>query len=707
MPPSRALVVALDLPLRAGDLAFTFAPGAAGAAPRGAGVIVPFGRRLLPGVVLGEGDPRPDLRPVLALVEPSPLIPAVTVELAEWVARTYVSSVGEALSVATPWDALWHGVRLEAGGAPPGPLSGGALRILAALTRRPRSLRDAATLFGASPELMGEVAESGLLRAGRPPTQAPAPAVRTGVAGAQGERPPGRGYRLTSDRSPRAARLADAVRHAMGGGPRALVVAGWPRLSAYLAAVGAGLAAGWSCVALFATTEAAGAFAAAASTAGFRPVLLHGGLPLATRLAAWQGLAGARGTLVVGTRAAIFAPVADPVVAIVDDEDHSGHKEERAPRYLASAVAEQRTRGRGVLIIGATTPPVATYGRVQAGQFSLLPLPSPWCRLGVVDLRRRADPRAAVSQPVLDAVRRTVRGGGRALLLADRRGYAGGLHCAECGAVQRCPRCRLAMAYDRGRRQLICRVCGDAAPAPAVCSACRGTRLYPIGAGTERLAAALRRVVPRVWRFDADALGPGRHPEDILAPFRQRGGALVATTLVLPHLEALRPDLVAMVAADRWLHRPEFRAAERALALLRTLGLLTGALVLVETADPHHPVIRAAGASSLKAFYEDELQVRRTLGYPPYRALAVVEVAARSSQVADDVAARLVASATAGTEVLGPMWMRRSPGPLVRCRFVIKATDRETIASMLVPLMVDRRMPSSARVTADVDPAEL
>lgn len=701
------MIVALDLPLRAGDVAFTFAPGAAAAATRGAGVIVPFGRRLVPGVVLGEGDARPGLRPVLAMVEPSLPIPAATVDLAEWVAGTYVSSVGEALSVATPWDALWRGLRLGAHSAGTGVLSGPAARIVEALRQRPRSLRHAGPLVMEFPGVLDELAESGLLKAVRASAPSPARGGRAGDAAPEGERQQPDGAASVLDRSTRAAgRLADAVRDGMRGGPRALLVVGWPRLPAYLAALAAGLSAGCSCVVLFPATEAATTFAASASRAGFHPVLLHGGLPPSTRVAAWQSLVGARGALVVGTRAAIFAPVLDPVLAIVDEEDHSGHKEERSPRFLTAVVAEQRTRQAGVLVIGATTPTVAAYGRVQAGQFALVPLPSPRCRIGVVDLRRRADPDAPVSRPVLDAVRRTVRAGGRALLLADRRGYAGGLHCAECGAVERCRDCGPAMAYDRGGRRLICRLCGRVAPAPAVCSVCRGARLHALGAGTERVAAALRRVVPRVWRLDADAIPPGGGPQAVLTPVREGGGALVATTLVLPYLEGLRPDLVAMVAADRWLHRPEFRSAERALALLRTLGLLTGALVLVETADPHHPVVRAAPGSNLRSFYTDELRVRRALGYPPYRALAVVEVAARSVQIADCLAARLAALATGESEVLGPIWLR-ARGPLVRCRVVIKAAGREMFAPMLAPLMMDRGMPSSARMTVDVDPIEL
>ncbi|MDR7418032.1 MAG: primosomal protein N' [Armatimonadota bacterium] len=695
------LRVALDLPLRAGDLAFTFA-GPVSDAPPGTGVVVPFGRRLMHGVVLGGGAARPDLRPVLAVVGSAPIVPAPVLALAEWTARTYVSSVGEALAVATPWDALWQGLRLEGSGKPPAQASAAVHAIAEQLARRPLSLRQATRLLAGSPHVIEELAATGMLSAstavdrasiGRPTPEAGVPpaAARSGASGTLGQ--------------PTAKSRADtAIAEAFARGQPAVVVAGSNRVPAYLYAMTLARERGWSCVAACASVDAAETLADASAHAGLAPVVLHGALPPVARAASWRALARTQGAVVIGTRAAVFAPVAEPTLIIVDDEDSSGHKEERAPRYVAGVVAAHRAAAGGMLVLGATTPPAATYAEVMAGRARLAAVPSPRPRLGVIDLRRRADVDAPLSRPARDAARRVARRGGRVVVLADRKGYAGGLHCSECGSVVRCPQCGVAMPYDRAQRRLICRVCGRTWPAPRVCARCGAPRLRLLGAGTERLAATLRRHAPRVWRFDAETAADGARAAEILAAFREHGGVLVATTLVVSHLAALRPHLVVVTAADRWLHRPEFRAAERALALLREIGIAARAQVLVETADPDHAVITAAQAPSLRPFYAAELALRRDLGYPPYRVLASVVVRARTAETAETLVAHL--TRVPGLEVLGSTPRSQPESRRVARYAVIKAADRQTLAGALWA-MVTEAGTAGARLTVDVDPIDL
>ncbi|MBM3469492.1 MAG: primosomal protein N' [Armatimonadetes bacterium] len=695
MPGEGPVLVALDLPLRAGDAAFTFSVGVAAGAQRGAGVIVAFGRRLLPGIVLGEGAPRHDLRPVLALAGAAPLVPPEVVELAEWVAQEYLSSVGEALAAAVPWDALWSGARIRCEGPMTADLPAPARAALEAMERKPVSLARAARLLAATWEALGPVAESGALKVVWPE-------AAEGALGVEAAQPEGAAKPQVGGG------LGLAVREAMTGGPRQILVAGWNRTPAYIAAIECARTAGWSTVAAFASVDAASEFARTADDAGLEPVLSHGDLPASARLGAWRRAKGARQALVVGTRATVFAPLAGPVLAIVDEEDGGGHKEERAPRYVTRAVAAERTRAAGVLVIGAATPPVATYARVRDGSLRLFALPSPRVRLGIVDLRRRPDPRQEISRPLLDAVRRTVRQSGRVVLFCDRKGYAGGLQCGECGAVERCRRCGVAMPYDRSRRRLRCRFCALTEAAPHVCSRCGAARLMPMGAGSERLVALLRRITPAVWRFDSDMLGSGAEPAALLAPFRERGGVLVATSLVLPYLGALRPDLVGFVAADRMLHRPEYRAAERALALIRTVGMATRALVLVETADPSHPAVRAAAATSLRPFYAGELEMRSALGYPPFRSLTALRITARTQAAVEAVAAGLAASAPPEIEILGPI--PEAGAPLegrARWEIVVKAADRSAANRLVRPLLLGTGVPRDVRTSADVDPHDL
>ncbi len=707
MPGDRPVRVALDLPLRAGDDAFTFSAGAAEGASCGAGVIVAFGRRLLPGVVIGEGEPRDDLRPVLALVEPEPIVPPQVVHLAGWVAAEYLSSVGEALAAALPWDALWSGVRVRCHAPIPADPPPEARAALEGMARRPVTLARAARLLAPMGEALRAIAAGRLLRVTWPGAARGA----GGIGAAQHEglsRPPDATAQAAAAPVAGVGALADALHDALAGGPRQILLAGWNRTPAYLAAVRRANDAGCPVAAAFASADAAIEFAQAARNAGFQPILLHGDLPAALRLDAWRQAARTPRALVVGTRVAVFAPTGGPLLAIVDDEDASGHKDERAPRYVTRAVAAERTRREGVLVIGATTPSVAAYAGVRDGHLRLVALPSPRVRLGVVDLRRRQDPRAEISRPLLQAVRNTARRRGRVVLLCDRKGYAGGLQCMECGAVETCRRCGVAMPYDLTRRRLRCRICARTEPAPHVCARCGAARLVPLGAGSERLVALLRRVTPAVWRFDSDVCPPGADPRPLLAPFLERGGVLVATSLVLPHLGALGPDLVGFVAADRVLHRPEWRAAERALSLIRTVGMATRALLLVETAEPGHPVVRAAASGNLRQFYAHELEVRAQLGYPPFRSLVALDVTVRSEEAAQAVAARLARDATMDLEILGPIPKAGAPEEgRARWEIVVKASSRSAANALVRPLLLGIGVPRGTRISADVDPQDL
>lgn len=697
--------MALDLPLRAGDAAFTFARGAAAGAGPGTPVIVPFGRRLLPGVVLGEAPPRPDARPVLAAAPDCRLFPAPVVELTMWTARAYVSSVGEALAGVTPWAELWAGAVLRWSGDANPAWPRALRRTLAdAATRGVRPAR-LARLLSARPDLLDGLAHSGGLVLSLPAGAAAAPS-------SEAARPPEDARPPSEMRPPAGAqRVAALVAEAMAGHGPGLLVTGWDRLPAYLAAATTALAGGWSVLAAFASVATAEAAAAAAERAGLRPVRLHGDLAAGARADAWRSLAGRRASLAVGTRATVFAPVADPVLVIVDDEDASGHKEERAPRYTTLGVALARTASQGLALRGTGTPTVAAYAAVQAGTLRYVRLPSPPVRLDLVDLRHRRDRETVVSRPVVDRIRRAVAAGGRAVVVVDRKGYAGGLHCAECGGVERCPRCGVAMAYDRAGRRLLCRLCGCVRPAPDACSRCGTAALRPLGAGTERVAAVLARLVPRVLRYDRDVVASGMDEAALLETFRRRGGVLVATTLVLPRLASLRPSVVAVLGADRWLHRPEYRSAERTLALLRLLGQASGRRVLVETADPEHPVLRAAVSGDLAGFYAHELALRRALGYPPFAVLARVALAGRSAAAVASAAQQLRAAAAAPVEVLGPFPgagdRATAPPENARAILIVRAPDHGAFWPLLSPLLVAEDRPRGLRITVDVDPFEL
>jgi primosomal protein N' (replication factor Y) len=710
-PTARPISVAVDLPLRTGDAAFTFAAGAAADAPAGAGVIVPIGRRLVPGVVLGDAPSRDGLRPVVARLAGGPLIPPDLLDLIQWTAAEYVSSVGEALAVAVPWAALWARVRV---GAAAGEESVDApyRDIVAAFRRRPATPARAARLLAAVPDAATVLAERGCLSV----------ILHHGDDRADGEAPVGaRGTSSIAASQRTVARWSAALASAVHDTPRSVVLAGWDRTAAYRDAITDAHRRGWSCIVACATVEVAAALASTLRAAGLTPTLLHGEQRPEARLAAWRRLIGQSRAVVVGTRSAIFAPVAGPVLAIVDDDDHSGHKEERAPRYVTAVIAANRTREAGATILGTATPSVAAFVRVRDGASALVSIPSPRPQIGIIDTRRRADPDAAISVPIVDLVGRAVRGGGRVLILTDRKGYAGSLHCAECGAVPRCARCGVAMGYERAARRLRCRSCGITQPAPAACARCGGPRLRAIGAGTERVAAAARRLTSAVWRLDSDTVVTHADLDAPFRAYRARGGIVVSTIIVLPYLAALNPTLVAVVGADRWLHRPEYRATERALALFRTLGMATRRRVLVETSDPTHPVLEAMSAS-LRPWYEAEAALRESLGYPPFRVVAAVTIAGTNEDGINRVIESIRQEAPASVEVLGAgsvqVYPRRAGGRAgehragggggVAQRLVVKAPTRNAVRALLWPYIAGTSAGARrVRVAVDVEPLDL
>ena|SRR3990170_5561072 len=212
----------------------------------------------------------------------------------------------------------------------------------------------------------------------------------------------------------------------------------------------------------------------------------------------------------------------------------------------------------------------------------------------------------------------------------------------------------------------------------------------------------MRRLTANVWRLDRDTV-PQRHElAGLLEPFRRRGGVLVATPLVVPWIESLQPDLVAIAAADRWLHRPEYRASERALALMRAVGSAVKTPVLVETADPSHPAVTAAQSASLRPFYAEELALREALGYPPARSLLVLTVRSRAAGAAHTIAENLSRVAPQGTEVLGPV-----PAVPAGLEIVIKTVDRAAAHRLVFPLLIGKGLPRGAQIAVDVDPIEL
>ncbi|MDQ7819825.1 MAG: primosomal protein N' [Armatimonadota bacterium] len=502
-------------------------------------------------------------------------------------------------------------------------------------------------------------------------------------------------------------------------GARVAVVGEEGRFDAYAAAVRATLDEGRGVIVL--TPEVAQAERLApwlARRAGVPAGLLTGAVGDGARWSLWRSLLAGHPRLVVGTRLAVFAPVPDLGLIVVEQEDDTSYKEEREPRYHARAVAEARADLAGArVVLGSPAPSLEVMAAVRQGRLAAVTAPgSERVPVVVADVRAEAAALGGLlSRRLYQALARTLPAG-RATIFVPRRGYADFLLCHECGAVPRCPQCGVAYTYHRERVRpapavrLACHLCGRHEGVPEVCPACGGVQMRPHGVGTERVEAALRRLfsgVP-VFRLDTESAPTEEAQQQIWSRFARRGGLLVGTQLLVRGVGHVRSAVVGAVGVDAALHLPDIRAAERTYQTLVRLRRLALEEMIVQTFHPTHPVWLALTQDDPDRFYRAELEARERFGYPPARPLINVLLSCPQAGAARE-AAQVVADALApAADVLGP-----SPAPggrrrgRVRWQLLIKERDPARARRILADLLTSRRLPRAVAVTVDADPLDL
>lgn len=457
--------------------------------------------------------------------------------------------------------------------------------------------------------------------------------------------------------------------------------------------------------------------------------VLHSGLTARQREDAWQSLRHGSVGIAIGARSALFAPLLDLGVIVVDEEHDPSFKQDDGFRYHARDMALLRARDAGaVCVLGSATPAVETYHRALCGALELLSLPDRATgqrlpKVDVVDLRRhRQGPTGhrLLSGPLHAAIGDCLDGGYQAILFLNRRGFSPSVRCVACGAVAQCPACSVALTEHRGARMLRCHYCDFQRPAAAPCLACGEMEVARLGIGTEQLEAAIVDAFPkaRVGRLDRDtATGVG--VEAVLEQLR-RGevDVLVGTQMVTKGHDIARVTLVGVVSADQSLAFPDFRASERTFQLLAQVAGRAGRAgtpgkVVLQTYQPEHPAIGFAASHDYEGYYGTEIEARRQVGYPPFSRLVTIRVhagaegaARRASEHLAQIAKRHDAFASGNLEVLGP-----APAPLARLRgryhfrVLLKSADRRSlraVAAQLAARIDDGLAP--ARASLDIDP---
>jgi primosomal protein N' (replication factor Y) len=457
--------------------------------------------------------------------------------------------------------------------------------------------------------------------------------------------------------------------------------------------------------------------------------VLHSRMTDSQRFDMWQRVRRGSARVVVGARSAVFAPVAELGILVVDEEHEPSFKQGSAPRYHAREVAIERARAASaVCVLGSATPSLESWYRARAGEFEHLRMTTrasgrPLPQLEVVDLRNEPGGRGRLfsrrlEHLVIEGLKRRE----QSILFQNRRGFAPVLWCSGCKRTVRCRHCDVGLTWHYRIARLVCHACCEESARPRACPTCTAPDLRQLGAGSERIELEIRRLAPqaRVKRMDSDTMRRREDYEETLDAFgRGEIDVLVGTQMIAKGLDFPRVTLVGIVDADAALHLPDFRAAERTFQLIAQVagragrGVLEGRIV-VQTLTPEHPAIQRAARHDFEGFALGEDELRAELGYPPHgrlvRAIFEDEDEERTLAAARDCAASL-RTALGGTAlaVLGP-----SPAPIamLRKRHRQHVLVKAPLGAAEWPRAVESlrefaKRVSRPRVSVDVDPCAM
>jgi primosomal protein N' (replication factor Y) len=447
----------------------------------------------------------------------------------------------------------------------------------------------------------------------------------------------------------------------------------------------------------------------------------HSELSEGERYDVWRSCRHGLLPLVVGVRSAVFAPLENLGLVVVDEEHDAAFKQQEAePLYHAREVALARAEQLGIqAILGSATPSAESYHRARQGDYRMFTLSrrvgdSTVPDLKTVDCRTQKDSSQILSPSLVDALRERISSGEQAMLLLNRRGFATAVQCLRCGAFIRCRNCDINLTYHRTEDQTVCHYCGFRRSLPAACPDCGSEGLRARGGGTQRLELELKRLLPEagLLRMDSDTTSRKGAHDRILSDFQQgKARVLIGTQMISKGHHFPGVTLVGILDIDRLLGLPDFRSAERAAQLLVQMSGRAGrgrrpGVVMVQTRLPEMAALHVSGLSDYRKMLEFELEQRRAAGYPPYKHIALITVAAgreAEAQKRAEETAAVLRRRHQIVEVLGP-----APAPISRLRgrhrwqILLK---HEQLAPLLEAGRSAGRGSRDISIRVDVDPA--
>lgn len=468
--------------------------------------------------------------------------------------------------------------------------------------------------------------------------------------------------------------------------------------------------------------------------------VMHSRMSQGERYDQWDFIRSGEARVVVGARSALFTPMSNVGLIVIDEEHEGSYKQDSAPRYVARDVAAWMVaRSGGALVLGSATPSVeALHAAATDERWRRVALPErangrPLPAIEVVDMAAEfhGGSRSMFSRRLVEALGNELSQGRKAVMLLNQRGFAKFLLCRDCGFVPECPSCSTSLTYHEQGAKLVCHHCGYTTAVPPRCPACESPYLKKFGAGTQRVEAELRALmdglpgvgagVPIV-RMDADTTRAKGAHQALLEQFAAADAAvLLGTQMIAKGLDFDDVTLVGVINADTQLHLPDYRAGERTFALIEQVAGRAGRAnlpgrVLVQTYEADNVAVRAAAAYDRATFLRAELPKRRALGYPPYVRIARVLVwgadEADVERAARDLHAQLVALVR---DFGGDRWQVLPAGPCVlrklrntfRWHIVVKCPREDDVSVMLARLFRARKPDKSVNAAVDVDPADL
>jgi primosomal protein N' (replication factor Y) len=458
---------------------------------------------------------------------------------------------------------------------------------------------------------------------------------------------------------------------------------------------------------------------------GDEVAILHSALSGAERAEQWHRIQRGEARVVVGTRSAVFAPVPDLALMIVDEEQDSSYKQEETPRYHARDVAVMRAKmSNATVVLGSATPSLESYFNATNNKYALIELPDrveqrPLPDVEILDMRQEYQETGheqVISRQLIKEISERLERQEQVMVLLNRRGYSPVVLCRACGKTLECENCAIALTHHKRAHRMECHYCGFTAKVPNTCAHCGSEYVYFLGTGSEKLEELLHGLFPqaRIARLDRDTVR-GRHDFERVLSALHAGelDILVGTQMIAKGHDIHGVTLVGVVGADTALGLPDFRAAERTFQLLTQVAGRAGrgdtpGKVVLQTYFPDHYAVQYAARHDYAGFYEKELRFRSWMHYPPYNALANVLVRSvkldEALKWAGLIGKWFEATSHEGVRVLGP-----AAAPIVKLKrdfryhFVLKSASREKMNRLLRAMLADATTQKIPRTNVIVD----